>query len=118
MGECLHSQFIRWKISEKKRIAFIVKIYFILKILMITYYVPDTSAQREGKRALCLYPVELRVHSNRRKQVPAHVRYHAGLYGAPGHKVFVSPISLILGNNIHSASMAFPEPQGSDSSSC
>ena len=29
--------------------------------------------------------------------------------GALGHKAFVSPISLIIGNSLHSASMTFPE---------
>ena len=38
--------------------------------------------------------------------------------GAPGHKAFVSPIYLIIGNSLHSASMTFPEFQWADSSHC
>ena len=38
--------------------------------------------------------------------------------GAPGHKAFVSPISLIIGNSLHSASMTFPEFQWADSRRC
>ena len=42
----------------------------------------------------------------------------AGSYRAPGHKsLSVSPI-LFLGNGPHSASMAFPEFQGTGSDSC
>ena len=39
-------------------------------------------------------------------------------YGDPGHKAFVAPISLIIGNSLLSASMAFSWFQWADSSSC
>ena len=43
---------------------------------------------------------------------------HTGPCRAPGHKAFVSHISLMIGNSLHSASRTFPEFQWADSNSC
>ena len=39
------------------------------------------------------------------------------LWGAPGHKAFLSNVSLIIGNSLHSPSVTFPEFQWADPSS-
>ena len=40
------------------------------------------------------------------------------LWGSWAQDLSVSPMSLIIGNSLHSASMTFPEFQWADSSSC
>ena len=46
-------------------------------------------------------------------------RNRAGPCGAPGHKsLFVSPVFLLVGNRLHSASVTFPEFQRAGSNSC
>ena len=47
-----------------------------------------------------------------------NTRRRAWPCGAPAHKAFVSPLSLIPGNSLHSASMTFPDLQWADSSGC
>ena len=44
--------------------------------------------------------------------------YYAGHSGAPGTRPFLSTMSLVIGNNLHSASMAFSEFHWADTSSC